>query len=76
VSASMAIWTVYDHPTDYPDKFVARRFDIDANGPRPSASIIITADLAMLRDILCHKLHLVCLTRSPEDDPKIVETWL
>jgi hypothetical protein len=51
----MAIWTVYDHPTDYPNKFVARRFDVDASGSRPSASIIIAPDLATLRDILCYE---------------------
>lgn len=73
---TLAMWTVYDHPTDYPDKFVARRFDIDANGAQPSSSIIIAADLETLRHILIVDMGLSCLTRSPDDDPKIVETWL
>jgi hypothetical protein len=33
-------------------------------------------DLEKLRDVLQFELHLVKLMRSPEDDPKIVETWL
>lgn len=73
---TLAMWTVYDHPLDYPDKFVARRFDFDASGPKPSASIIVAPDLETLRDILEFELHLVKLMRSPGDDPKIVETWL
>lgn len=73
---TLAMWTVYDHPRDYPDKFVARRFDVDADGPRPSASIIITETLEMLREILAKDLHLTPLDRNEGDDPVIVETWL
>jgi hypothetical protein len=73
---SLAMWTVYKHPRDYPDKFVARRFDVDGDGPKPSASIIIAPDLDQLRDILERDLHLVCLSRNEGDDPVIVETWL
>jgi hypothetical protein len=74
--STLAMWTVYKHPSDYPDKFVARRFDVDADGPKPSASIIIMDDLEVLRDVLAFQLHLVCLARNEEDDPVIVETWL
>ena len=74
--AILSMWTVYNSPSDYPGKFVARRFDVDASGPKPSMSIIIMDDLDKLREMLAFEMHLVCLTRSPEDDPKIVETWL
>jgi len=76
MTEKLAIWTVYEHPADYPDKFVARRFDVDASGARPSASILVAPDLETLRDILAFELHLVKLMRSPEDQPHIVETWL
>lgn len=72
----LSMWTVYDHPLDYPEKYVARQFIVAASGPRPTASIIIADDLETLRETLCFEMHLACLTRSPEDDPKIVETWL
>jgi hypothetical protein len=74
--SSLAMWVVYDHPTDYPNSFVARRFDVDAAGPKPSASIIIAPDLEKLQDVLEFEMGLVKLMRSPGDDPKIVETWL
>lgn len=74
--SALAMWTVYEHPSDYPDKFVARRFDVDGDGPKPSASVIVAGDLDQLREILQFELHLVCLTRNEGDDPVIVETWL
>lgn len=70
------MWTVYKNPADYPGKFVARRFDVDGSGARPTSSIIIMDDLGKLRDVLCFEMHLTCLMRSPGDEPQIVETWL
>lgn len=72
----LSMWTVYDHPSDYPEKFVARRFDVDKDGARPSASIIVAPDLETLRGILLCEMRLTCLTRNEGDDPCIVETWL
>jgi hypothetical protein len=73
---SLAMWTVYDNPRDYPGKYVARRFDVGASGPKPSASIIVMDDLEKLRDVLQFEMGLVKLMRSPGDEPQIVETWL
>jgi hypothetical protein len=70
------MWTVYDHPKDYPHCFVARRFDVDATGAHASDSIIIAPTLEVLRDVLAFEMNLTPLARSPEDDAKIVETWL
>ena len=74
--SALAIWTVYDHPLDYPNDFVARRFEIGAGGHRPTASIIVAPDLETLRRIFLTEMHLTCLARHPADDPKIVECWL
>lgn len=68
---NISIWTVYDHPTDYPEYFVARRFD----GLKPTGDIMLSLSLAELRVELVVR-GLTCLTRSPTDDAKIVETWL
>jgi len=76
MSGSLAMWTVYKHPKDYPNNYVARRFDVDADGPKASNSVIIMDDLDDLRDILAFQMHLVCLSRNEGDDPVIVETWL
>ena len=72
---TLAMWTVYDHPSDYPDSYVARRFDVDADGPRPSDQVIAAPELAIIRKSL-HAFGLVPLGREPGDDPKIVETWI
>lgn len=70
--APIRIWTVYDHPTDYPDKYVARLFE----GDQATASIIIADSLETLRMILCFEMGLARLARFAGDDAKIVETWL
>lgn len=72
----LRMWTIYDHPPDYPDKFVARMFEVNANGLRPTGSIIIGSDLEKLRNVLQFEMHLVKLMRNSEDNSKIVETWL
>jgi len=70
------MWTVYDHPKDYPDKYVARRFDVGRDGTKMSNSIIIAGDLEVLRTILAIEMQLTCLPRSKDDDAVILETWV
>jgi hypothetical protein len=67
----LPIWTIYDHPTDFPDSFVARKFVFG----RPTDAILTAPTLDELRRKLAD-IGLVALTRSPGDDPKIVETWI
>ena len=68
----ISIWVVYEHPGDYPESYVARLF----TGETPTASIIIADDLETIRTIMLADFGLACLARHPDDDPKIVETWL
>lgn len=72
---ALSIWTVYDHPTDHPHEFIARRFEVDGKGTRATAETLASTSLDLLRDELSAR-GLTCLTRSPDDDPKIVEVWL
>jgi hypothetical protein len=73
----LSMWTIYDHPSDYPDDYVARRWDIDVTGQVATPDIIGGAgdDLAGLRDTF-RRAGLHCMGREPGDDAKIVETWL
>lgn len=71
MTAVLSIWSVYDHPKDFPDVFVARKWE----GTRPTADTITSEDLATLRRKLAER-GLICLTRCPDDDPTILETWL
>ena len=71
---NLAMWTVYDHPTDYPDEFVARKFVVGC-GTIDATPELLTADtLNELRAKL--PIGFICTRRMPDDDPKIVEVWL
>jgi len=72
----MTIWTLYDHPLDFPDKYVARRYVVTKEGPITRTEDLKFADtLEELRDEM-RDLHLFPVERFPDDDPKIVEVWL
>lgn len=68
---TIPIITVYDHPADYPDKFVARVWDVN----RPT-------NLAVIADTYEELLQAIPtgqMTRmepSQKDDPVIRETWI
>ncbi len=72
---SLDMWTVYDHPTDYPDHYVARKWLIKSTvaEPEPTDEILLETDLAALRMKLPPWLY--CLPRQDQDDPCIIETW-
>jgi hypothetical protein len=68
----MSIWTIYDHPSDYPDGFIARRHEV-ARGPTDD---MVKADsLEALRQHFVNE-GLVCIARDPNDDARIVESWV
>jgi len=70
----LSIWTVYDRPKDYPTGFIARRFACTALGPCPTLDAW-AGELEQLREGL-NQAGLVRMQRHPDDDAKIVETWL
>lgn len=69
-------WTIYDHPSDYPDHWVVRPFRSEDGRVRPG--------MAKLADTLEEARALVPIDRfglhrmepSPGDDPVIAETWI
>ena len=77
MSAPLTMWTIYDHPVDWPDWYVAREFTISGgpDDPVASDSVLLHRHLEPIRDFLRRK-GLVCLMRNPEDHPNVVETWL
>jgi len=72
---SLSIWTVYDHPTDFPTEFVARRHKV-----RPGSEPVATTDLVHGESLAAVRTQiprgLTRLPRNPHDDPCIVEVWL
>lgn len=68
-------WTIYERPADYPDSFVVRRWTIRAAGPEPDLQpLAVVTTLEQARASL--PPGLVCLTRSPDDPPCVVEVWI
>jgi hypothetical protein len=70
----LGMWVIYDHPTDYPDRYVARRF-YSGPGVILASDDLLTGDtIEELRILLPHGLTRV--PRSPQDDPKVLEAWV
>jgi hypothetical protein len=66
----LPIWVIYDSPIDLPGRFVARKWLLD--GPTPE--LLQGKTLDELRVKLPPGLHR--LPRDPNDDAKIVESWI
>ncbi len=80
---ALEIWTVFDHPTDFPYCFIARKALVTAmNEGDCFTDEYVTADtLEEVRAKICSAMPHVghspyMIPRSPEDDPVIVECWL
>jgi len=71
---TLAMYTIYDRPKDYPAEFVARRFDIGAGTALPGPVVARGKTLAEVRAQLPPGLY--NLGRNPEDEPQIVESWV
>lgn len=74
IESGLDMWTVYDHPSDFPDKFVARLFRL-TDAVVPTTAHIVSDDVDKIRAFLLEK-RLVCLKRSEFDEPHIIEVWL
>lgn len=68
-------WVVYDHPRDFPDGYMARRWEIGGGQNRPTNETIASTDLGSVRSRLKEK-GLMKIDRQEGDDPCILETWL
>jgi hypothetical protein len=67
----LTLWTIYDHPKDFPDDIVARRHEV----PGGPTERWMGGDLELLRDVF-RGAGLVRVDRAPNDDVKIVESWI
>ena len=71
----LSIWTLYDHPRDHPQHFIARRHEIAEGGSKPTNDILVSASLDRLRTQMQQR-GLFKLPREDGDDPVIVESWI
>ena len=76
------VWRVYKHPTDYPDKFVARHRREGHDGMNviregDSGKIEVADTLAELRTVLRQKHHVFGLwPTTAESGEGVVEIWM
>jgi hypothetical protein len=70
----LELWTVYRHPRDYPDKFVARMSLATSPEPTRTNEMFVADSLDEVRALLPPGLH--CLQHLTEDDPVIIEIWV
>jgi hypothetical protein len=71
----LSIWTIYDHPSDFPDGFIARRWEITGNGEEKTDDVVKAVELKSLQEHFAMR-GLYRMPRYDEDDPVIVECWL
>lgn len=62
---------VYQRPTDYPDKYVARLWDAG----RPTNTVALADDYDGILETIPTG-QMVSMGRGEKDDPAIVEVWI
>ena len=71
----MYVWQIFEHPADYPDQYVVRRFAVTPGAAVPDTEPwCVTTTLRRARASTPRGLYR--LGRSPEDEPQILETWI
>ena len=75
---TLNIITIYNSPSDYPNRYVARRFEFD----KPTNEVFANENLNVVRKWVRHRLLSLGVQtpnnmgRHTNDDKVIVETWL
>ena len=67
----LLVWTIYEHPGDYPKLYVARPFSSRRGAPFAQCMTALTLDA--IRAML--PVGLTPMARAESDDPVIVESW-
>lgn len=73
----LALFTIYKHPIDYPQAFVARRFLVGGDPPQSvvdAEPYAVALTLEAVRAALPPGLYR--MGRAEADEPQIVETWV
>lgn len=70
LAKKMPVIVIYDHPTDFPDKYVARLFDLN----QATSLAMVNNSIHQLRERLPYGL--IRMARSVHNDPCILEVWI
>jgi hypothetical protein len=68
------IWTIYDHPLDYPDGYVVRLWHVGPDGMERSTEAYGRATLEEARAMVPEGLYR--MPAETADDKTILESWL
>lgn len=71
---ALIIWTIYDHPSDYPDEYALRSWKVADSGLYGGSVAAHHADLEEVRS--CIPPGFQRIERDPSDDPVILESWV
>lgn len=74
MSGDLGVWTIYEHPADFPESAVARLWRVGRGDPSATGDIVVAPTVVQLRALL--PVGLVRIPRAVSDDPAIVESWL
>lgn len=73
----LRMWTVYEHPADYPEGYVAREWVVTDEGDRATATAFYSETLDEIQGFFIeHYPQLVFMPRFENDEPHILGTWL
>lgn len=77
IGAVLDVWTVYDRPLDFPNGFIARKFQILRSRPEPvpTEDTMRASSIEPLREQL-RGMGLTRLSPNAGDEPQIVELWV
>lgn len=70
----LRMYTIFDHPADYPRHFAVRASTITLDGPVPDDRVQLADSLDDARRLI--PPGLTCIPRFPADLPVIVEVWV
>lgn len=71
---ALVIWTIYDHPSDYPGEYVLRSWKVADSGLYGGSVTAHHADLNEVRRVVPPGRQRI--ERDPTDDPVILESWV
>ena len=76
---ALTLWAVYDGPSDYPDSWVARRWD----GDQPQPDVIVSRSLYAVRHQIremgfecCLGVSVVQVGHSEGEGSRVYEVWV
>lgn len=72
----MLIWTIYDHPPDFPNHYVAREWRVTFDDEQLTGQALAATRLETVRKDLSELGLVMFAPRAEEDHPSVVETWI